>query len=50
MQIRMADPGMGDFKQNLLAHGLWRWDIDFLQWLTGFNNGPGAHGWGFLDP
>jgi hypothetical protein len=41
---------MGDFKQNLLAHGLWRWDIDFLQWLTGFNNGPGAHGWGFLDP
>ena len=43
VQIGVADAGMGDFEQHLVAGRLRRRQFDFLQRFPVLDNGPGAH-------
>ena len=43
MQVGVADAAIGDLQQDLGALGFGRRQLDFLQGLPAFDDGPGAH-------
>ena len=48
VQIGMADAAVGDLDQHLGAFGLGGGELDFLERLAIFDDGPGAHDGGLL--